>query len=243
MSLLEASRRYIDAILSGLMLLMGTGCKGALDLPPGESRPYLQSVLQPGDSIQSVWVEVSSPAESSFTPSIHPIDPALVSLSIVPFAGPQVPLVAAALNPGRFDATLPVQDGEQFRVVGTIDGIQITANVTIPGSLVVSDPATDTVHVQGGLSTSLRFRWSSAGASIYIVETVGNGGSLLTAVRDTIGSVQIFRVQDTMALVVRAYEANASEFLFVKTPINRIAGGFGFIGAATQDKRFVVIWD
>ncbi len=230
--------------LASMGLLVQTGCSGSFDVPLGQKTPYLQGVLDPSRSIQSIWVEWGTPSDSSFDASIRPVDTSLVHVVLFLPDGSQAPFLPAAGIPGRFDVGVSILPESTYTIRGTVDNVAVTATVTVPGVLQVLEPVSDTIRLSAVFLDSVRFKWSSKQASLFVAQLLATDGSTqgLTVTSDSVDFIPVFRSADTIPLLVRSYEGNAAGFLFSSPPATSARGIAGFLGAVATGRRFTILW-
>lgn len=226
-----------------LALLDLGGCNADIQAPTVQA-PVIQSLLVARDSLQSVWVEYRIPADSGFGPGVRPVPQALVQLSLILPDGSSVSFTPAPVNPGRFDAAVTVVHGGRYRLAGTVTGIPVSAETTVPDSLDIRIPLADTVSIAGSCGfCSLPYRWFAGGAEAYFyvhleTDTSGfRGGSSTT---DTAGVLRLLQSQGTTRLTVFALDAHAASFLLPTTPKNSVTGVFGLFGSASRGERWIL---
>jgi hypothetical protein len=242
---LFAKSSLLYALEISLVIVALAACTSDIT-SPGGAVPVVQCLLVAGDSLQTAWVEWSVPADSGFGIDPRPVDTEFVRLALVLPDSSTVPFIPAAGVVGRFDAPVIVQPGASYRMIGTVAGFAVSAEVTVPSQLDIRDPAQDTVVVSMscGILCRLGFRWFAAGATAYLY-TQSKGTSLVSAqsTRDTTGTINLLRFRsgpDTTRLSVLALENHAASFLTLKTPKSSITGVFGVFGAATRAQRWII---
>lgn len=209
--------------------------------------PVIQTLLVAGDSQQVAWVEWRVPADSAFGREVRPVDPALVQLSLILPAGGSVPFTPSPAIPGRFEAAATVAPSTTYRLTGTVAGVALTAETTVPDTLAVRVPARDTVD---GTSCVVSFQyceflysWSAVGATAYVYFQAQGAPARLSnfrSTRDSTGVMQLVPDTGTGPLTLLALEENAAAFLTVDTPKSSVSGIFGMFGAATRAQRWIV---
>ncbi|MGH7613222.1 MAG: hypothetical protein ACREMW_04135 [Gemmatimonadales bacterium] len=233
--------RTFPSTAIALALSLG-GCSADIQAPTAQV-PVVQSLLVARDSLQTVWVEYRLPADSGFGPGVRPVPPALVQLSLILPDSSSVSFTPAPVNPGRFDAAVTVDPGGHYRLTGTVTGIPVSAETTVPDSLDIRVPLEDTVSIAGSCGfCPLPYRWFAGGAEAYfyhLSEThslFNRGGST----RDTTGVLRLLEGQGTTHLTVFALDAHAASFLLPTTPRSSIAGVFGLFGSASRAERWIL---
>jgi len=229
-----------------VVLALGVcGCGAEIGAPPAEPVAVIQALLIAGDSQQTAWVEWRAHADSSFGPEVRPVEPALVQILVILPDGSSVPFAPALGVPGRFDAAVTVDPGSRYRLTGTVAGVALAGETTVPDPLTVRVPAQDTVNGNscvGSLLCQLPYRWFAAGAAAYLYVQSESDTSRLRDfgwTQDTVGVIQLLRGTGTEHLIVLALEEHAASFLTVTTPKSSVSGIFGLFGAATRAERWV----
>lgn len=240
-------RPILLAILSGFLLNSISGCLNSLEdrdqvinAPPGTSSPIIQGLLDPRATVQSLWIEWSIPSDSSWGGESRPIDPGLVNLRIV---GPDgVPVHLAPGAPGQFAAILQVMPDSLYRLEGTIAATPVSARVRVPDSVQITSPATDTVRIaREGLHVALPYEFTADGATVFVLVDPRLGPYRLTSRK---GVVDVFALEDTIQLILDAYEPYGGEWSrdFTEHPsASNIIGAYGFFGAFVQSRPIIVI--
>jgi hypothetical protein len=234
--------------LAVLLLALGiSGCGAAIEPPPDGRVPVIQALLIAGDSLQAAWVEWRVPADSTFGPEPRPVDPNLVQVALILPNDSAVPFTPSPNVPGRFEAAAIVVPGTRYRLTGTVAGVTLTAETTVPGALAVFAPAQDTVDGASCVGNllflcDLPYSWFSAGAAAYLYLQSENDTSRLRiagSTRESIGFMRLLQDTGTERLTVLALEQNAASFLTATTPKSSINGVFGLFGAATRAVRWI----
>jgi hypothetical protein len=223
------------------------------EIPPGAPEPVIQMLLLSGAPRQVASVEYSAPAESAVAVVARPIAAESVSLVIETPDNVSLPLQPVPGVPGRFVVDLTVEPLTMYRLVGTVVGRAIEADVTVPGPVIVDEPAGDTLRLSpAGGHELIPYAWHAAGAAAYLA-WISDGMESWDGqvVHDTIGEVlispRIVGHADTVALSVRAYESVAAAFFLAvsgaRPRAGNIRGALGAFGAATlADPPKVIIW-
>lgn len=250
--------RPVPSLLSIALGLCG--CGEVTGLPSAEPVPILQGLLLLGDSQHLLQAEWSSPTQIPFEPTQRAVDPSLVDLWLVGRTGDSTPYATTGL-PGQFAVIATVRGGERYRLSGTVAGREVTAQVNVPGALVVAQPAGDTLRFPLAADfPEIPFAWRAESAISYQALLVRDDGTTRTALvvreRDSTGLLLdiapdatgrlLFlspspRVSDTARLVILGYDQSATAF-FSSTTKGNIRGAFGLFGAAAKAEK-VVVWE
>jgi hypothetical protein len=206
-------------------------------------------------SEQVATVLYSTPAESIVPLLPVPIAPESVALAIRTAAGAAVALTPIPGAPGRFQATLSITPGETVRLAGSVVGRSIEAYTTVPGPLIVREPAADTLRMSEGAGrVQVPYAWHAVGSTAYLVQVTSTespiGGARI--LEDTSG-VLIADLDlhpgrpETSLFTVFALDSAAAAFfrpLSATAPRpGNIAGALGLFGSASVlDPPKVVLW-
>jgi hypothetical protein len=232
------------------------GCGEVTGLPSAEPMPVLQGILVAGDARHLLRAEWSSPTQVPYEPGGRPIDASLADLWLVAPSGDSV-RYAPTGSPGELAAIAEVISGERYRLSGAIAAHAVTAQVEIPGPLVVEHPADDTLFLRGDL-TETPFTWRAEFAAAYQALVVQDesttttafirtedGASVLDIAPDTTGQLVIFvslpEEGDTARLVILGYDPTTTGF-FSSTVKGNIDGAFGLFGGAAKAEK-VIVWE
>ena len=243
------------AFLALPLLCLVSGCLDSLkerdqDLvtPPGTRSPVIQGWLDPQATVQVLWIEWSIPADSVGGLDPRPVDPDLVTLSLVGPDGTPVPLMPG--EPGRFTAQIRVMPDSLYRLEGSIADTPVTATVRIPDSVHFTTPAADTVRIArdpGGFTVRFPYAFTSRGASVFILNTVDKHNDVTYnnryLLRDSKGSEKLFATGDTLSVLLDAYEPYGGEWVDLSEhpSASNITGAYGFLGAFARGKLIIVI--
>jgi hypothetical protein len=162
-------------------------------------------------------------------------------------------------SPGELAAIADVNSGERYRLSGAIAAHAVTAQVQIPGPLVVDVPADDTLFLTGGFAET-PFTWRAESAASYQALVVhddsttttaligrrgDSNGLLLDIAPDTTGKLVIFapfpEQPDTARLVIFGYDPTTTAF-FSSTTKGNVHGAFGLFGGAVKTEK-VIVWE
>ena len=239
-----------------LYLTLGIcGCGEVTGLPSAEPVPVLQGLLIIGEPQHLLRASWSSPTHLPYESGGRPIDASLVDLWLVTPRGDSVRYAPSGVA-GEFAVVATVSAGERYLLSGTVAARAVTAQVTVPGNLVVGQPADDTIRMPLGTDLLLiPFAWRAESAATYQALLVeGNGTThrgfirrdrgLLDIAPDTIGQllISLSRAEpDTARLVIFGYDRTAAAFLSSTTKGN-VHGAFGLFGAAAKAEK-VVVWE
>jgi hypothetical protein len=188
------------------------------------------------------------------------VDSSLVDLWLVTPTGDSI-RYATTGRPGQFAVVTTVDAGERYRLFGTVAGHAVTAQVSVPGALLVAQPAADTLRLslQDAFSRQVPFVWRADSAASYQALLVDNDGTshtvlivrpanpsrLVDMAPDTTGELLIIPpiqgVPDTAPLVILGYDRTAAAF-YSSTTKGNVHGAFGLFGAAAKAER-VVVWE
>jgi hypothetical protein len=234
------------------------GCGEVTGLPSAEPMPVLQGILVAGEPRQILRAEWSSPTHVPYEPDGLPIDASLADLWLVAPSGDSV-RYAPTGSPGELAAIAEVISGERYRLSGAIAAHLITAQVEIPGPLVVYQPGADTLFLTGSFAET-PFTWRAESAAAYqalVVHDDGttttafirrpgdSSGSILDIAPDTTGQLVIFapfpEEPDTARLVIFGYDPTTTAF-FSSTTKGNIQGAFGLFGAAAKAEK-AIVWE
>ena len=168
------------------------GCADLIDLPDPAPPPILiEAVLIAGAPLADFRISRATPLESTADP---PIAVAAVALRLARAGRTSMPLWPDPDSAGRFRASLPIEAGARYRLAGTVDGVAVEAETTVPNPLEIIAPAGDTIALESGRIQQLSFRWRAGGASIltspsalFLLEPAGSGAAPRT--RDTVGTL------------------------------------------------------
>jgi len=235
------------------------GCGEVTGLPSAEPVPVLQGLLilgEPRHLLRAAW---SSPAQLPYDTTGRPVDSSLVDLWLVPPGGDSVRYAPTGLA-GQFAAVAVVTSGERYRLSGTIAARAVTAQVSLPGPLVIAQPLGDTLRLRLASSRRTPFAWRAESAASYQALLVDDDGTTHTTyvVRpgdlsgrafdiapDTTGELVIFapfpEEPDTARLMIFGYDRTAAAF-FSSTTKGNVHGAFGLFGAAAKAEK-VIVWE
>ncbi len=219
------------------------GC-GELIGPPRDQRvPVVQALLVAGQDTQSLWVEWSTPADSTYRPSPRPLDSISVNLRLVAPDGAATPFLPSAATPGRFVARVQVRGGLTYRLAGTAGDSTVRAETTVPAPLRILLPAADTVRLRSG--DSVPIVWGHNGAASFAVRRsdvprAGYGADTSGVMRSCSGTTCVWTVLalDPAAAAFLAFDVS---LLGARPRRGNVQGGLGFFGSSTADWR-VVVW-
>lgn len=235
-----------------ITLILLTACGDfSSDIPAGSSEPVIQMLLVAGALQQVASVEYSAPAESVVAVIARPIAAESVALVLETSDHVPLPLQPVPGVAGRYYVDLTIEPRATYRLMGSVTGRTIEAQVTVPGPVIVDQPAGDTLRLSSG-GAQVPYAWHAAGAAAYGVE-VSDGARSWNGrvVRDTVGALGISPLvigrPDTAELLVWAYESAATAFFLAVSEVRprpgNISGALGGFGAATRaDPPKVIIW-
>jgi hypothetical protein len=243
-----------------LCLILGlAGCGEVTGLPSAEPIPVLQGLLLLGEPRQLLQVSWSSPTHLPYEPTDRPIDASLVHLWLVAPTGDSARFDPTGVA-GQFAAVAAVSAGASYRLSGTVAARAVTAQVTLPGALQVSQPTGDTLRLPLTAEfPRMAFAWRAESAAGYQALLVRGGGttqkvlilsdsasrSLFDIAPDTVGELLFLApspgAPDTARLVIFGYDPTATAF-FSSTTKGNVHGAFGLFGAAAKAEK-VVVWE
>jgi len=237
------------------------GCGEITGLPSAEPVAVLQGLLVVGEPRHLLQADWSSPAHLPYEPTPQPIDSSLVDLWLAAPTGDSTRYAPTGL-PGQFAASATVQPGKTYRLSGTVAGRAVTAQVNIPGTLVVNQPAGDTLRQELNELpfVDVPFIWRADSASAYqafLVDADGimhmvfvrlemdSTGRIFSTTPDTSGHLLIPSpsegIADTARLVIYGYDPSAAGF-YSSTTKGNVRGAFGLFGAAAKAEK-VIVWE
>lgn len=243
------------------MALGLSGCGEVTGLPSPEPVPVLQGLLVFGETRHPLRVTWSSPTHVPYEPTSRPVDDTLVDLWLVAPTGDSARYAPTGLA-GEFSVVATMVAGEIYRLSGSVAARAVTAQTVMPATLVVGQPAADTLRlrIEGDLSPYVTFAWRAEFAvsyqallehddgtrhSAYVVRGMDSDGFLLDIAPDTTGELLLLPprpgVPDTALLVILGYDRAATGF-FSFTPKSNVHGAFGVFGAAAKAEK-VVVWE
>jgi hypothetical protein len=161
---------------------------------------------------------------------------------------------------GQFAVVATIDARQRYRLSGTIAGGVVTAQVNVPGVLVVVFPAGDTLKlpVNAGFPR-LGFAWRAESAAGYqallahsdgttqqvLIQNDRDPVSLLDIAPDTVGALLFLtpppQAPDTARLVIFGYDPATTAF-FSSTTKGNVHGAFGLFGAAAKAEK-VMVWE
>jgi len=233
-------------VTSIFTILVGPGCGHVVDVPEPPETPFIQAILVAGRTAEA-RVEMLRVGEDEPVQ----IDPVEVDLALVDQSGTRCPLVPSSGSPGAYQATIAIAPGGRYRLEGTVAGIPVSAETTVPVAFEVEAPADDTIRATplvdpaGFDLAEVPFRWSASGASAFQIDSATfTLGSLIT--RATEGRFALPRraagSPPGPRIRILALNADADGFLDRRgRPLSNIRGGFGVLGGAVEARR-VVAW-
>jgi hypothetical protein len=146
----------------------------------------------------------------------------------------------------RYVAAIRIDAGVTYRLDGTIDGVQVDAETTVPAPLELVVPAADTIDFADGQIQQIPIRWRAPGASLllstagfFLLQPAGSGA--LPRTRDTVTTL-ILAPSGTAVDSVELWALNpdADRYLFdLRSPRGNVRGGFGMLGGAARARRIV----
>lgn len=235
------------------------GCGEVTGLPSAEPVAVLQGLLILGEPRHLLHASWSSPTHLPYEPTGRPVDESLVDLWLVTPSGDSVRYAPTGLA-GEFAAAATVSSGQRYLLSGTIAARAVTAQVSMPGVLVVGEPAGDTLRLPLDGFLSIPFAWRAESAASYralvvrddgtmhrafVVRARDSSGLLLDIAPDTMGQLLIIApslgAADTARLVIFGYDRTAAAF-FSSTTKGNVHGAFGLFGAAAKAEK-VVVWE
>lgn len=243
-----------------LFLAVGlSACGEVTGLPSAEPIPVLQGLLIAGASRHLLQIEWSNPADVPYEPAPRPVDSAVVDLWLSVPAGDSVRYTTTGV-PGQFAVVATIDVGRRYRLSGTIAGRVVTAQVNVPGALVVLFPAGDTLRIPVAAGfPRLGFEWRAESAGSYqallvrsdgtteqvLIQSDGDAIGLVDITPDSVGVLVIFapppEAPDTARLLIFGYDPSATAF-FSSTTKGNVHGAFGLFGAAAKAEK-VFVWE
>ncbi len=234
-------------------------CGEVSGLPSADPVALLQGMLTLGEPRHMLQVEWSSPTDVSYDPTPRPVAADQVDLWILGPAGDSAAYIPTAL-PGQFAVVATVRAGDRYRLGGTVAGSPVSAEVQIPGTLLVDQPAGDTLRFNlDERLPDVPFVWRAESAGSYqalLVDAEGtsrsahilrpnNSMQVFDIAPDTIGQLQLLPLPHgnpyTERLVLLGYDRTATAF-FSSTTKGNVHGAFGLFGAAAKVEK-VVVWE
>ena len=240
-------RQQVAAATNSMALLAATACGDVTGIRIPLPVPVVQVLLVSGKSVQEAQIEYSAPADSVVARKPRPISPDSVSLMLTGPDSVPAPFSPKAGSPGRFIALHSIVPGVRYRLSGSVAGHAVSGAVTVPGALLVREPAADTLRLSASLPTQqVRFAASSFGARAYIVRGRRRSGpDSFEAIRDTAGFFHPMPLYanraDTVHLSFEAYDVHAAEAFLPFTSIGNLHGVLGAIGASVRASHSVIL--
>jgi hypothetical protein len=237
--------------LPAVLALSALAC-GELPSPtrPGPPQPFIRLLLRTDSTDHVATVQYTTPAESLVVVVPRPVAPESVSLAVRTPDGTDIPLIALPGDSGLYRFTLPVVHGATYRLVGSVLGRPVEAHTTVPGPLVVREPAGDTLRMSIAALNERRqvlvpYAWAAAGATAYQIRTTGTEDRRTEGrgFRDTSGVL----IADVDLLVGRNPQTTLLRILALDTTEGNfrgnIAGTLGRFGSASVlDPPKVILW-
>jgi hypothetical protein len=244
-----------------LLLYVALSCGEVTGLPSAEPIPVLQGLLILEEPRHLLRVEWSRPTHLPYETTGRPVDESLVDLWLVGPTGDSIRYDPTG-SAGEFAAVATVSAGETYHLSGTIAARPVTAQVSLPGALVVRQPAGDTLRLplEDAVFHHVPFAWRAESAASYqallvdddgtthtafVVRGTASAAVLLDIAPDTTGELLIIPptqgVPDTAPLVILGYDRTAAGF-FSSTTKGNVHGAFGLFGAAAKTEK-VVVWE
>lgn len=230
-------------------------CGDVTGLPHSRPLPLVQVLLVADRPVQTAVVQYSSPAEPVVPHTTRPVPTDSVMLDLITPAGAHIPFAPVSGLPTRFEAQHLVLPGEVYVLAGTVAGATIHEEVTVPGPLIIREPAEDTLRLSsssGLFRIPIPFSWYAPGSVSYAVRHLRDEGEIsleLLVTADTAGTFQLFPLvdapPDTTHLIVWAYEQAAAAFFLDRSGVPGVRGSgaiIGFGAAVPASSETTVIW-
>jgi hypothetical protein len=234
--------RVVSLLPSLTAVLPIVACGTTVELPPAPERiPVVEGFLLADSSTSLFRIVWSQPLGRPVVDSTEPVAAPLVHLVLRGPAGASGTLAPVADSAGYHRVRLAIQRGALYRLEGTVDGVGLAAETTVPSRFDVAAPG-DLTAVAAGSLERLPFRWSSSGAAAFFARGARFPFGAVST-RDTMGSLSPdVRPAGTDApLLLFAISEEADGYLFGQPhPRTNLRGvAFGYLGSGIAIRRTV----
>jgi hypothetical protein len=234
------------------------GCGEVTGLPSADPVPVIQGLLIADQAGQLLQVEWSSPTHLPYESPARPAASSEVDLWLGLPTGDSLRYSPTGIA-GQFGVIAEVQNGQRYRLSGTVAAHTIAAEVDVPGIMRVTQPADDTLRLPLE-SPPVPFAWRADSAVRYqalvehrdgtartaFIRKLGDvSGAVYVIAPDTTGELlllaRFFEQADTARLLILGYDRTAAAFFSSNTKGN-VRGAFGLFGAAAKSEK-VIVWE
>ena len=217
----------------------------------GEEIVVVQALLSTESPTQTIWIERSGSIDSTLGGGLRALTTPPSLVEIRDTSGSQFIFVQDTVNPARFVAAFTPINGRRYDLRIDADTQTLTASVTVPLGLTLTQPALDTVVLPAGDSltaawtslSSRSFGWAVTPPDTSSWDQPTFRFDALT--RDSTLSVPSFEFQGTRLFWVLAFDAQSWAYFHLhgspdRLPVaGNVSGGAGIFGAVTGDRVVV----
>ncbi len=228
---------------AGLLLALGLGGCGSPPSAPASRLPVISLTLVAGPGTQTAFVTYGWRGDSLLPSPLLPIPvpAAEVSLRIVTPNQEQVPF-RPGTTPGSHEASLPITPGATYRLTGTVAGIPVEGQTSVPASFEVVEPAPDTIAISDQSSlVRIPFRFNGNGVAFVITGAAGPDPPLI-GVNRRVDTLVVYS-PNPGSWEIRFYglDQAGQDWLARANPRGNLSGVRGSINSAIVRQRVLLV--